>query len=170
MKRRTWVGGILLAITFVALGLYAQRISMFLFEREGRIQEERYLTSCARQNLDVVKRMRQVSYVGIFLDVNHNGPSVELTAARDRVYIDAIMRSIRRMEVVHSTSPFEDATDTILVGRLGHCKPVEGHLDPDREPVVSPTLRSADLAKIVYGIFRAKGVKPYHQKIPPRGY
>lgn len=37
---------------------------------------------------------------------------------------------------------------------------VEGDFYPDRAPVISATLRSDDLAKVVYSILRAKGIKP----------
>ncbi len=118
----------------------------------------------ASRELTVVRRMKKVDVVFIDLDLPNHGPSLMLEPPEDNAHIDALMRSLRRVTVMSTTYgwPDRDVVDEIRVvseARGGGNISIEGRFDPGRAPVVSSILRSDDLGKVVYSIFKAKGMR-----------
>ncbi len=159
MKRKTWAGIALLG--FAGVFVAARLFSIAFTEVFGHSEEA---IRWAKRDLSVIRRMKRVDAVFISLDVAQRGPSVMLEPPEDNAHIDALMRSLRRVTVMSTTYgwPDRDAVDEIRVvseARGGGNISIEGRFDPGRAPVVSSILRSDDLGKVVYSIFKAKGVR-----------
>lgn len=115
-----------------------------------------------RRKVDRIKRVSRsdIDAMQILLDRKQ---LLTLKSPEDKGYIDQLVGSLKRMTVADTEFNSTDE-DLIIVHVKG--KPygidirVEGHFDPDRAPVVSKALRSDDLGKLVYDVFRRKGIVP----------
>ncbi len=125
-----------------------------------------------RSTVSTIGRMKKVDAVGLNLDVYKHGSlcrhhsSIDLRLPKDIAYINALMRSLKNLKAVRGGWDDETMTDEIDLCGVENVS-LQGRFDPARAPVVSSFLRSDDLGKIVYAIFRAKGVEP--RKMRPSG-
>ncbi len=152
-----WVGiaiAVLLAFAIVSdMTWFPAWIAARRYNELGLNEEMGYL----RVNLDTIRRMKRVDTILLVLD-SYKDPYVELTAPKDSAYINALMHSLKHMRLVRGKLDDRTTTDEVVVSGDGLVH-LRVRFDPARAPVVSSFLRSDDLGRVVYGIFRAKRIK-----------
>lgn len=116
----------------------------------------------ARRVRPSVERARSISPADVkqvFLSLSDRG-FVILESPRDSYDIKRLMGAIHRITVTDIERPVytndQIAVDCWKSGGVN----LYGNFDPDNASVISPAMRSNDLAKIIYDIYRRRGIDP----------
>lgn len=148
---------VLVAVVMLALMIYAVHSSMKVPSNlpyaQSTLRIARQLAAC------------DVGEVVIILDgrpsERRSGRMLKLERGRDDRDIALLLDGIKRSRVAKREVNTNNG-DMIMVKKTDHSGglTIQGCFDPDVAPVISDTLESDDLGKIVYGIFRRRGIEP----------
>ncbi len=157
MKRIRITAIVLLGVAVVAFAYIVLRSNKMevWFPKYYRTNDEMHHLQA---QLNSVMRTTKVEYIVVILD-SPKGAFLDLRPPKDSVHINAILRSLRHMQMVRGDLD-ETTADEIIVEGSGGRVCLDGRFDPARAPVVSSFLRSDNLGKVVYDIFRHKGITP----------
>ncbi len=154
MKNRWANYAISIIGVFAILRVLSCAFSPWLFPHTTELQTLR----------DDVSRIKRASSrnVGTITILLGGGQGLTLRRPKDGQSIDLMFNSLQRITVSDRGSDSQNG-DIIVVGVNppdAHEIRIHGHFDPDNAPVVSDRLRSDDLGKVVYAVFRSKGIVP----------
>jgi hypothetical protein len=97
----------------------------------------------------------------IYLSLEPNRRNdIILKSPDDACDIRRLMGAIHRITVTDRECPVYTQDMIVIYCWKSGGVVLYGNFDPDNAPVISPAMRSNDLAKIIYDIYRRRGIEP----------
>lgn len=118
---------------------------------------------CVHSNLSHVQRVqpdevRQIwIYAGFYASHGRQAMSAMLSGAGDRKDVARLLAAVKNIHVSDRAMRVPAIQERIFIHAQKTKITIYGYFDPRRAPVISPTMRSDDLSRIVQDILKRKG-------------